>query len=196
MRYFILIRRLLDRSYDFLRQHYENLLVIGALQAILGVSAQIIDPFQGSGVKLLFGVSGFILILLVNVRLGITLLLYIRDNIKNRNTTLKEAFFNAKDNFWTYLGAVLMVMLIVVIPVILFYIIFILIDVFVINIFIGLLGIAVSLYLLVHFYFTPIICVLNPEEDKSLNRSYQLVNDQKLKAVGGLMAILTLQLLP
>ena len=132
----------------------------------------------------------------LNLRLSITMIFLIKDRFNNSKSSLNELFIRSKEYIWKYLGATLMVAILVGLPAALFYMGFVLTDSSVIGLLSIIIGVVVVIYLASNFYLMPTIAILEPDNNTTLNRSIELTKKDRKMVIYTISIIMLLLLFP
>lgn len=136
------------------------------------------DMTGNIGINLLIQLIGLVVAyagIYYNIKLGITLIIAIKERYYCRSITIKESYKQAKNCTWRVIGAVLILGLMIIIPTYIFTIGFSATQQLFSKIVAILVGGIPTMYLVVTFGFSIMIRALNPEIRNFLMYSKQLV---------------------
>ena len=189
------IEKLLKTSFSIFKDNYPQLILISAIQSLIGFYSYFIKSIDNSALMLLFIFAG-LTIIYFSLRLSITTISFIKDRYDNIQSTVPESYIKSKEYLWNYLGASFMLVILVGMPAVLFYIGFILTSSALLKFLILIIGSILVIFLASNFFFMPTITVLEPNNNTSLNRSVEIAKKNRKTVIYFIAITLFLLFLP
>jgi len=196
MKYYYEMVDLIEESYKLYRENFNQLIIVSGIQSLIGLYSYLYGSIQENPVLQFTFLFIGIVLTYYSLKLGVTMLLLINDRINNIQSTWNECYERANENIWIYIGAVLMLGIIVGIPLLLLVFGFVFSSIDVLKILIILIGGPIVIYLFAHYFFAPVICILNPEVSFSLKKSFELVKKDRTRVFYFAFTIIFLQFGP